>query len=51
MPLYDVQALLGRESPQITARYSHLQPDAHGAVEAAWRRMLERRRRPDAADG
>ena len=39
VPLYDVQRLLGHESPQITARYSHLQPDAHGTVEAAWARM------------
>lgn len=39
VPLYDVQRLLGHESPQITARYSHLQPDAHGTVEAAWLRM------------
>lgn len=38
--LYDVQRLLGHESPSITARYSHLAPDAHGAVERAWSRHI-----------
>jgi integrase len=44
VPLYDVQRLLGHESPQITARYAHLAPDAHGTVEAAWSRSRRTRR-------
>lgn len=43
VPLYDVQAQLGHESFSVTQRYSHLQPDAHGAVEAAWARMINNR--------
>lgn len=48
VPLYDVQRLLGHESPQITARYAHLAPDAHDAVEAAWRRLRAHQRRTEA---
>lgn len=40
VPLYDVQRLLGHESTQITARYAHLAPDAHGSVERAWLAMV-----------
>jgi hypothetical protein len=40
VPLYDVQAQLEHESFTVTQRYSHLQPDAHGAVEAARSRMI-----------
>jgi integrase len=39
VPLYDVQRLLGHESPQITQRYAHLSPDSHQAVDAAWSRL------------
>lgn len=39
VPLYDVQRLLGHESPGITARYSHLAPDAHDTIEQAWARI------------
>jgi len=39
VPLYDVQRLLGHESFAVTARYAHLAPDAHGAVERAWERL------------
>lgn len=39
VPLYDVQRLLGHESPSITARYAHLAPDAHDTIEEAWARM------------
>lgn len=42
VPLYDVQRQLGHESFAVTARYSHLAPDAHGTVEAAWERMRSR---------
>lgn len=38
VPLYDVQRLLGHESPMITARYSHLAPDAHDSIESSWER-------------
>jgi integrase len=39
VPLYDVQRLLGHESFQVTTRYAHLAPDAHGTVEGAWARF------------
>lgn len=42
VPLYDVQRQLGHESFAITARYAHLAPDAHDAIEAAWQRMRSR---------
>jgi hypothetical protein len=45
VPLYDVGRMLGHSSPGITARYSHLAPDAHGAVEAAWDRIATHQRR------
>ncbi|WP_188188094.1 tyrosine-type recombinase/integrase [Nonomuraea sp. SYSU D8015] len=41
VPLYDVQGLLGHESFATTTRYSHLAPDAHDKVIAAWRRRGE----------
>lgn len=41
VPLYDVQALLGHESFVTTTRYSHLAPDAHDKVIAAWRQRSE----------
>jgi integrase len=34
-----VQKLLGHESFQVTMRYAHLAPDAHGTVEESWRRL------------
>lgn len=40
VPLADIQKLLGHESGQTTARYSHLAPDAHGSVEDAWKLIL-----------
>lgn len=46
VPLYDVQRLLGHESPMITAKYAHLAPDAHDAVESAWERIRSRRQQP-----
>ncbi len=51
VPLYDVQKLLGHESFAITQRYAHLAPDAHDAVEQAWKRLRSRERGPEAADG
>lgn len=45
VPLYDVGRMLGHSSPGITARYAHLAPDAHGAVEAAWERIATHQRR------
>ena len=45
VPLYDVQALLGHESFAVTQRYAHLAPDAHGAIEAAWERLVTHHRR------
>lgn len=47
VPLYDVQRLLGHESPNITARYAHLAPDAHGTVEAAWSRLMTHQKRTE----
>jgi len=38
VPLYGVQALLGRESFSTTQRYTHLAPDAHGRVLESWAR-------------
>jgi integrase len=43
--LYDVQALLGHESYATTARYSHLKPGEHAAVEDAWDRLAAQQRR------
>lgn len=51
VPLYDVQKLLGHESFAVTARYAHLAPDAHDAVEAAWRRLLEQHDQGDDETG
>lgn len=51
VPLYDVQALLGHEHSQTTQRYAHLQPDAHGSVERAWRTILAHQRRTDPEKG
>src|SRR5690606_22929175 len=40
VPLYDVQHLLGHESPATTQRYAHLAPDAHDKVIESWNRRL-----------
>lgn len=45
VPLYDVQKLLGHENYQTTQRYAHLAPDAHGAVEDAWGKLMTHQRR------
>jgi integrase len=45
VPLYNVQALLGHESFSVTERYAHLAPDAHGAVEKAWKTIAAHQRR------
>lgn len=38
VPLYDVQDLLGHESPATTQRYAHLAPEAHDKIKASWQR-------------
>jgi integrase len=38
VPLYDVQALLGHESFEVTQRYAHLARDAHDKVVSSWKR-------------
>jgi integrase len=45
VPLYDVQALLGHKSFATTQIYSHLAPDAHGAVQKAWQAIAAHQRR------
>jgi integrase len=37
--LYEVQALLGHETPAMAARYAHLAPEAHTRVLDAWSSM------------
>lgn len=51
VPLYDVQRLLGHETFATTQRYAHLAPDAHGAVESAWKSRLLTHQRRMAATG
>jgi integrase len=51
VPLYDVQRLLGHESFQVTMRYAHLAPDAHGTVEESWRRLAAHHGRTGQAGG
>lgn len=38
---YRIQGLLGHESARTTARYSHLDPHAHGKIREAWARIDE----------
>lgn len=40
VPLYDVQRLLRHESYATTQRYAHLAPDAHGAIEDGWSKIM-----------
>lgn len=44
VPLYDVQVFLGHSDSKMTQRYAHLQPGAHGRVEASWAKMPHIRR-------
>lgn len=36
---FRIQAMLGHESARTTARYSHLEPAAHGRIREAWAKM------------
>ncbi|MCP2339238.1 tyrosine-type recombinase/integrase [Actinomadura rupiterrae] len=38
VPLYEVQHLLGHESPATTQKYAHLAPDAHEKIRDSWKR-------------
>lgn len=40
LPLYNLRDLLGHESIKTTEKYAHLAPDAHGAVEETWRKII-----------
>jgi integrase len=45
VPLYDIKGLMRHESIKTTEKYAHLQPGAHGAVEAAWGTLVTHQRR------
>lgn len=45
VPLYNIKQLLRHESMKTTEKYAHLQPGAHGAIEAAWGTLMTHERR------
>lgn len=45
VPIYNIKGLLRHESIKTTEKYAHLQPGAHGAIEAAWGTLMTHERR------